>query len=722
MKYIFTIVSLFGLMCANAQTTKRCDSEEFLQYQISKHPELLQKRADYEKEMQSIIQQQTAGKSSQGTQLITYVVPVVVHVIHQYGTENISDAQIEDQIKILNEDFQRKNIDSNNTPVAFRPAAGRMSIEFRLARKDPNGNCTNSIVRVVDALTNGTSSFTNRDDVKSLSYWNATKYLNIWIVKTITSSNPTQTVLGYAQFPGLGALNTEGLVLRSDATGSIGTAVGTSSNKGRTATHEIGHCMGLRHIWGDDGTACTGSDNITDTPNQADENYGCPSFPQVSCGNGPNGDMFMNYMDYVDDACMNMFSVGQVTKMNTTMNSAIGGRSNLWTPANLIATGTDIPNTPIVCKPKPTYIVNNLELCAGGSLNFSDKSWGSVATSWSWTFQGGTPSTSNSSSPVITYNTPGVYDVKLVVTNSAGSDSITDVAKITVKSNIANIQALNYIQSFPPNFNFSANDYQVVDPDGDLAFGAYSGAGIGDNSCVYLDNSINSPGKIDYLYTPTINFSLAPTDAKLRFYMAYQKDNTTRNDKFFVQYSNDCGINWSNLLSKQSNSTSIPLATVSAINTSGVFNPTNASQWRKETVNIASLIGNVNASNTRLRFVFIADNVNGFGLPLFLDSISLTSISSGLNQIKSNTLSCSIFPNPTEGKLKIELFESSTVGLIITLSDLLGRKINVSAEELKKINNQVFELDVTNKCTKGVYLMQIKQNDKTFDTKITIIK
>jgi PKD repeat protein len=720
-KSLLSLVLFLNLVFANAQNIKRCYSEEHYQEQLALHPELAQKRIDFQNEINTIMAQQAANKSAGSQQLITYIVPVVVHVIHQHGSENISDAQVEDQIRILNEDFQRKNVDSNNTPVAFRPIAGRMSLEFRLARLDPNNQCTNGIVRVVSPLTNGTSSFTNRDDVKGLSYWNANKYLNIWIVKTITPSVVGQTILGYAQFPGLGSILTEGLVLRSDNTGSIGSAV-APFNKGRTATHEIGHCMGLRHIWGDDGGACTGSDFIGDTPNQADETYNCPSFPQVSCSNGPNGDMFMNYMDYVDDNCMNMFSAGQVNAMNVVMNSTTGGRFNLWQATNLTNTGTSLPNTPIVCKPKPEYIVSKKEVCEGGSLTFTDKSWGTAATSWSWTFQGGTPATSNSQNPVIQYNTAGVYDVKLVVSNSAGTDSIINVGEILVKSAIATIQAPNYYETFPPNVNLTTNNFRVIDLDNDLAFFPYTGAGIGDNSSVYIDNGINSPSRVDYLYMPNINFTAAPADAKLTFYVAYQKDNTTRNDKLNVQVSLNCGNTWSTKYTKVANSTTTPLATVSAINTTGNFNPTAASSWRKESVTITGLPANASASNTEVRFVFTSDATIGSGLPLYIDSIAFTSLSSGLEKINSTRLNASVYPNPSEGKFTIELFDDKIVDLELSMTDLIGRKIMLTSNELKRINNTNYQLDLTGKMPKGVYLLNLKSNNKNYNTKISIIK
>jgi PKD repeat protein len=717
MKNIFSIILSISIvqLFAQAPIIQRCATEEHFQQQLLLHPELAQKRADYEQS----ITENMANKMASRQSTATYIIPVVVHVIHQYGSENISDAQIEDQIRILNEDFQRKNPDSVNTPSAFVPIAGRLSIEFRLARLDPTNQCTNGIVRVASNLTNGTSSFSNRDDVKALSYWNANKYLNIWIVKTITPSVPNTIVLGYAQFPGLGSLSTEGLVLRSDATGSIG-SVSPSSAKGRTATHEIGHCLGLRHIWGDDNGACTGSDLVGDTPNQANENTGCPSFPQVSCNNGPNGDLYSNYMDYVQDVCMNIFTAGQVLRMTSSLVSAAGGRNNLWQASNLISTGTNVPNSPIVCKPKCDFI-SRTEVCAGSTLAFGDKSWNTSPTSWNWTFQGGTPDTSTSQNPVVQYTTPGIYDVKLVVSNSAGTDSLTKIGHILVKSGVAPIQLPNYFETFPPNVNLATNNYRVVDPNNDISFFPYTGAGIGDNSSVSIDNSINSPGFIDYMYIPNINFTNAPLDSKLSFYLSYQRDISPRTDNLRVQFSLNCGLTWVTRYNKSANSTS-PLHTVAAINTSGFFSPNGPSQWRKEDVNISGYPGAATASNMEIRFVFTADPNIGSGLPLYIDSVSLTSLSLGNANVYLNQMNASVYPNPSEGNFTIEFYDNDIENLTLEVVDLLGRKTVINKSDLIQYSFHTYVLDTRQKLTNGTYMLKLKSGNKYFNSKISILK
>ena len=250
-------------------------------------------------------------------------IPVVVHVVWNTPQQNISDGQINSQIDVLNRDFRRTNPDVNSTPAPFLPLTADARIEFFLANVAPNGAPSSGIIRRQTTV----SSFGSNDAVKSQATggsdaWPADRYLNMWVCQL------SGGLLGYAQFPG-GPAATDGVVIRHSAFGTTGTAA-PPFHLGRTATHEIGHWLNLNHIWGDDGTGCSGTDNVADTPNQGGSNTGTPTFPHVSCSNGPNGDMFMNYMDYVDDPAMFMFTAGQVTRMQACLD---GPRSSIGTEA-----------------------------------------------------------------------------------------------------------------------------------------------------------------------------------------------------------------------------------------------------------------------------------------------------------------------------------------------------------------------------------------------------
>jgi Pregnancy-associated plasma protein-A len=207
-------------------------------------------------------------------------ISVVVHVVFRDAAQNISQAQIDSQIDVLNQDYRRRNPDAVQIPEVWRAFAADARIEFHLATEDPMGNPTPGVTRTQTAA----SSFGTDDAVKftargGIDAWPTDRYLNIWVCKLAGG------LLGYAQFPG-GPAATDGVVITHTGFGTTGTAT-APFNLGRSATHEIGHWLNLFHIWGDDGTGCGGSDMVADTPNQAGPNYGVPTFPSGSCGNGP---------------------------------------------------------------------------------------------------------------------------------------------------------------------------------------------------------------------------------------------------------------------------------------------------------------------------------------------------------------------------------------------------------------------------------------------------
>ncbi|QDQ90960.1 zinc metalloprotease [Rhodococcus sp. WB9] len=248
-------------------------------------------------------------------------IPVVVHVVWKTAAQNISDGQIESQIAVLNKDFRATNDDVDTVPSVFEDLVGDAGIEFYLADADPNGRVTNGITRTATEV----DAFDQNDGIKSAETggadpWPTQRYLNIWVCALGGG------LLGYAQFPG-GPVATDGVVITYTAFGTTGTAR-APFNLGRTATHEIGHYFNLYHIWGDDGTGCRGSDEVGDTPDQGGQNVGMPRFPHISCGNGPHGDLFMDYMDYTDDAGMVMFTKGQGARMGACLD---GVRKQLWT-------------------------------------------------------------------------------------------------------------------------------------------------------------------------------------------------------------------------------------------------------------------------------------------------------------------------------------------------------------------------------------------------------
>ncbi|MGZ5403725.1 MAG: zinc metalloprotease [Nocardioides sp.] len=252
----------------------------------------------------------TSGEADRvARRLIT--IPTVVHVLYKKPEENITTSQVQSQIAVLNQDFRATNPDTSQVPDAWKGLVADSKIRFKLARKDPNGARTDGIVRVqTNRASFGTGDGVKRASKGGSTAWPTDAYLNIWVC-TLGGG-----LLGYAQFPG-GPKATDGVVVLNSAFGTEGTAT-APFDKGRTLTHEIGHWLNLRHIWGDT-LDCGGGDRVPDTPNCEGPNFGEPTFPVITCGNAPNGDMFMNYMDYVDDAAMFMFTAGQVSRMSACL-------------------------------------------------------------------------------------------------------------------------------------------------------------------------------------------------------------------------------------------------------------------------------------------------------------------------------------------------------------------------------------------------------------------
>jgi hypothetical protein len=282
-------------------------------------------------------------------------IPVVIHVVYKNSIENITDYQIQSQIDVLSKDFTRANSDALNTPTDFLPIASSMQIDFCLSQQDPNGNPTNGIIRKQTSQSffplYGNEIF--YDSLGGSSAWDTKNYLNIWVCMIEPG------ILGWAQFPAGGDVKTDGVVINFEHFGTTGTAL-SPYNLGRTATHEVGHWLNLFHLWGDNNC---GDDLVNDTPTQEEENFGCKIHPSISCNN--NGDMFMNFMDYTNDNCMNSFTEGQKSRVwssitnfrselflsngcssSTTPNSD-AGISSIISPNNSTLECTS-PVTPIV--------------------------------------------------------------------------------------------------------------------------------------------------------------------------------------------------------------------------------------------------------------------------------------------------------------------------------------------------------------------------------------
>ena len=699
------VASIFIISNATAQTQNRignwCATTQNAEQLKQNNPALIQQESSFRNQIKDYINNnpQTGAVSKTSP----YIIPVVFHCITDNGAGYCSKASIDDQLLTLNEDFQRMNSDASNTRAQFLPYAMSMNIEFRLAHKDPNGNCTEGIVRTDSPLS---TSCVPRDAVKAVSYWDSRKYFNIWVVNSIDPNGSPGIILGYAQIPWSGINTTYGIVIGNNYV----------SRTDRTLTHEMGHCFGLLHTFeGACGSSCQNSgDWVCDTPPSITATYGCAT-SQNTCANDATGssvyssnvvDKIENYMSY--DACQNMFTLGQKTTMEFTLNSlsVSTGLDQLNTPANLAAAGVDNPYNPAICVPIADFSYDKEFICAGSSVTFTDDSYNATPTGWNWSFTGGTPSTSPSPNPTITYNTPGVYSVTNNPSTSAGTGSITKNSIITVSSLTA-AYAGPVVDGFENTTQFS-NDWWInnVGGGGFTWENNNAAAATGSRSVRIRNTFTGTDGLVDELVSPSFDLSTSAVKT-MTFKVAYAKKNSASSDKMFVYTSIDCGATWSLKLPLVANTMT------TAPDNTGSFIPS-ASQWAQKSIDLTS-IGT--STNVRFKFKF----TSGGGNDIYLDDINIGGSTVGIDDFNS-IASFSVYPNPTNSSAQISF------NLVTDVKNLSIKVRNAVGQEVTKvINGQSFtqgkytlKIDEERKLSAGIYFVEFNADNNVQIQKLIV--
>lgn len=568
---------------------------------------------------QRLLQQQS------GRVQATYNIPVVVHVIHNgepIGTgSNISEAQILSQLKVLNEDFNRTNPDAVNTPTEFLPVAGSLDIQFVLAKTDPQGLATNGIVRVQGSKTSWTVN--DNYQLKSESYWPAEDYLNIWVCNL-------SGLLGYAQFPVsdlTGHENsstnrlTDGVVVRYDVFGSSDdgiTGLNPSYNKGRTATHEIGHFLGLHHIWGEESSTCSDTDYVTDTPNQLTSTSGCPAHPKASCS---SNDMFMNFLDYTYDNCMNLFTQGQVGRMITVLSNS-PRRASLLTSYALNDPLTVPDNAGIVAIVSPAsvecstasvpqLIVKNFGTNQVTTVRITIEQDNVLIDTQDFDVDLASNETTTVTFPAIALVSDQSLKFEIIQTNGVtDGDALNNSMSVAV--HVPDSGDIPLIE----DFSTMPGGWEILNPDETIGW-QLVGVPNGEpgNNAIKVDfYNYEYQGEADVLYSPVFDFSGIET-AALYFDVAYAQFPGVTTDELRVYILTECGATFFQGDLAYSKKGSV-LSTHSA--TSSPFVPSGASDWRQEFVNLDDYVG-----ESVVRIAFVA--INGYGNNLYLDNISLLS-------------------------------------------------------------------------------------------------
>ncbi len=589
------ILFLLMLMPTMIWAQRNCGSFDHHVYMMGSDPNYIQRQQEIEQQTEEFV---AHYNSNQDRALVT--IPVVVHVIYNNTTSNISDAQIMSQLTVLNQDFRKTNADASLTPSIF--TAADPNIEFCLATVDPNGNATTGVTRTSTTV----SSFSTNDAMKYSSSggkdaWDRNKYLNLWVC-TMSGG-----ILGYAQFPG-GTAATDGVVIDYRYFGTTGTAT-APFNKGRTGTHEVGHWLNLRHIWGD---ANCGSDLVSDTPTHNTSNYGCPTYPHNSTCTGAPIEMTMNYMDYTDDACMYMFSAGQVTRMQALF-AAGASRASLITSNGC---GTPVP---VTCGVPSALAASGITTTGAtvswaavtGASSYNVQYKLSTATTW-------TTTTSTTTSKALTGLTAGStynYQVQAVCSAGAGvyssaSSFSTTSTSTTCTDSYENNNTLNTAKTIVKNANITARISTATDKD----------------YFKFTTTTADRNIKIDLTGLP------ADYDVKL-----YNNSNTQ------VGASANSGTTSESIIY---NNGAAGTYKVYVYGYNGAFNSTACYTLRA--------------------------NTSGTAFRLSEDS----ELASEESLVIENTISIqNVFPNPTQGKLEVRYYQVEEEMIQVEMFDLTGKKV-----------------------------------------------
>jgi len=632
---------------------------------------------------------------SKGTDDEVLIIPVVFHVVHIGGQENIADEQIESAIDVLNEDFNAANTDIGQVVGEFADIVGNAEIEFRLAKIDPDGNCTNGINRVFSEYTN--EGFENMKNAAEI--WDRSSYLNIWTCRQIGEGIAGYTFVPSTVNGGFG-LQFDGIVILHNYVGRIGTSNATRSH---ALSHEVGHWANLEHPWGttnnpEIASNCNQDDFVQDTPNTI--GWTSCDLNGTTCGSLDNVE---NFMDYA--YCYKMFTQGQVSRMRAAMNSNIAQRNQLYTPQNLAETG--VLNVDQICLAEFTTN-RDPKICTGQEIEFNDISYNGIEQ-WNWVFEGGNPSTSNEESPSIIYNNPGTYSVTLTVSSGQEEQTVTKENLITV------IDESQYVLPYSEGFeNFDeieqGNEWVDINQDGsNIGWEITEGAAYSGNQSVFVRGRNNTDFQTEILESPTYDLTTIQDNAVLSFYYSHARRNSNSDDLFRVRISRNCGESWNVRETREIDE----LPTVSG-NTTSQFIPDSPDEWEEIVIdNISTLFL---TDQFRVRFEFTSVNGNN----IYIDDINIydpaTLSLENIDVIKQ----ISLYPNPAsdEVRLRIELAEPQEV--VINIVDASGRVVQSSQLLSFNSGSQNFNLALDNSLQGGLYFVQLRTKEGSSTRKLII--
>jgi PKD repeat protein len=705
-KKIFTFAAIFAMSILAVRAQRfSCTAGEMTQKQYDKNPQLLVAKAQLDSFTAQFIQQGHAQQVQRGAG-ISYIIPVVFHILHAGGEENVSDSVIFVEMQHWNQYMGMTNPELDTTVPAFVNLVGNPQVEFRLAQIDPNGNCTNGIEHIY------TQSTYFGDDNTKLDPWPREKYLNVWLEKAIQKDTTDYGILAYAYYPPAVATYTnnqiiDGIIAKNFV---VGNSLPAQEFERPTLAHECGHWMNLEHTWGNTNypdVAC-GDDGVNDTPlTEGDQNTDPITETRCTPGIIENVQNIMNYANMHF-----MYTQGQVDRMQAALNSPVSGRDSIWSTNNLIATGTNQPLTypnPNSCaSPIADFAVNNRFVCTGQNVVFEDVSYNAVYQTRQWTFPAdGSITTSTDPSPVVQFSVPGWKQVTLMVSNANGSSQ--KVKAMVFVSAGAAVEA-PYIETFEDTNEVDAN-WTVLNYDNNNTYFQWFNSGHYSNGSYKL-NMYNGTydGDKDELVSPLIDMSgLTNTQSTLSFEYSFGAfDATLLGDSIAslaVLASTDCGVTWKTIYY---NTGGYNLFNAGG-QTTGPYVPGVADEyWKTVNINLPYyLIGQ--QANFKIQMLSALG-----GNHFYVDNINVGQASAlGINQVKASAISAiNIAPNPAYDQTSIILSVSTAANITMSLYDMMGREVAPIYQGQVDQGQKSIEFNSQDIAT-GIYLVKVYDGNTT---------
>lgn len=685
--------------------------EQFFQMRPAERIEFEKRQQSFQRRFEIARRLKQEGVQQRVQSIIT--IPVVVHIVMD-NPNLVTDEQVQSQLDALNADYAGENLDAVNVPAAFASVFGKSQIRFCLAQRTPGGTATNGIIRKTSLTTStpGSNDPIKRNVTGGADGWDVSKYLNIWVCK-MTDNND----LGYTFMPGLSGISESdiGLVTAYHAFGTMGTAT-APFNKGRTATHEIGHFFNLWHIWGDNQcvASCSDSDFVDDTPNQSTCTYGTPSFPTTDiCTNNAPGIMFMNFMDYVNDGAMYMFTQGQVERMELAL-ATLDDRKSLLTSNgceppvlynNDVRLNSVSPNNSIIyCSGsvQPSVSITNLGTQQLTSIRLNASVDGAAPVTSQVNLSLPTLQTVTITAPALNVS-PGHHTLKVFTSlpNGVADQQTNNDTLTTLFSALAHLDA-SVMEGFETNFNGwgvdNNSDIVSYNPT-KVTNAAYNGSA----SIKYNSFNYTLYGRESRLVSPRVNIPADADSVKITFWRAAAQLNSVHSDTLDVLYSVDCGQSFVSVYKRSG----------SALNTNNIITSSEyipaSDHWIADTIDITQQIAGLHPD------VIVAFRmINGYGNNIYLDDVNIYSVRLP-NALKEKGLTIS--PNPTSGIINIRHYP--------TTSGLQGITVYSSTGQLvfKEQYNGGFQapnftqVNLWNQAS-GIYIVRLVYADRVVTRKI----